>query len=48
MQKKLSGPTVKITKLKRKNSPDTEGGRDTGFSTIFPGEGVLRTSDDES
>jgi hypothetical protein len=38
----------KIVKLKRKNSPDTEGGGDTRFSIVFPGEGALRTSGDES
>jgi hypothetical protein len=28
-------------KLKRKNSPDTDGGGDAHFSTVFAGEGVL-------
>jgi hypothetical protein len=39
---------VKIMKLKHKNSPDTKGGADTHFSIVFPGEGVLQTSGDES
>jgi hypothetical protein len=37
-----------VIRAQGKNSPDTEGGGDTRFSAVLSGEGVLRTSDDES
>jgi hypothetical protein len=39
---------VKITKLKTKNSPGTEGDRDARFSLIVSDEGVLQSSSEES